>query len=218
MQFRGDMAVEWASYGADIKPIAEAFVRGVNAWVTMARRDPPEEFVLAGWAPEFWKPEDLLNRTDAFLQSGDADLEAFRVRLIAAVGTSRANELLQRRSKAVPFVVFHQMSISTGSAEVVGEANSARRDLAVLSRTVGAHCSCGPGRIKCVGNSGTQSATGVPLVAKIRIVPSPTPSLRYLIHLNAPGWNVAGAVSPWLPGVAIGPGDPHRLGVGGVSR
>src|SRR5258705_6867481 len=74
MQFRGGMAAEWASYGPDVQPIAEAFVRGVNAWVAMARRDLPEEFVLAGWAPELWKPEDLLNRTDAFLQSGDADL------------------------------------------------------------------------------------------------------------------------------------------------
>src|SRR6185436_8919020 len=26
----------------------------------------------------------------------------------------------------------------------------------------------------------------------------------YLIHLNAPGWNVAGATPPWLPGVAFG--------------
>ena len=93
MQFAGDMTSEWASYGPDVKPIADAFVRGVNAWVSIARRDLPEEFVLAGWAPEFWKPEDLLSRTDAFLQSGDADLEAFRARLIAAVGAARANEI-----------------------------------------------------------------------------------------------------------------------------
>jgi acyl-homoserine lactone acylase PvdQ len=30
------------------------------------------------------------------------------------------------------------------------------------------------------------------------------PSRRYLIHLRAPGWNVIGLTSPWLPGVAIG--------------
>jgi penicillin amidase len=28
--------------------------------------------------------------------------------------------------------------------------------------------------------------------------------LRYLVHLEAPGWNVAGATAPWLPGVVIG--------------
>ena len=30
------------------------------------------------------------------------------------------------------------------------------------------------------------------------------PSRRYLVHLNAPGWNVIGATAPWRPGVAAG--------------
>ena len=30
------------------------------------------------------------------------------------------------------------------------------------------------------------------------------PSLRYIVHLNAPGWNVIGAIAPWRPGVAEG--------------
>ena len=30
------------------------------------------------------------------------------------------------------------------------------------------------------------------------------PSRRYLVHLQAPGWNVIGATAPWMPGVAIG--------------
>src|SRR5262249_2434048 len=30
------------------------------------------------------------------------------------------------------------------------------------------------------------------------------PALRYIIHLNAPGWNVAGATEPGLPGVIRG--------------
>src|SRR6185436_11171222 len=64
-QFRGDINAEWASYGSDTKAIAEAFTRGINAWVGRARERLPEEFILAGWAPEFWRPEDLLNRTDA---------------------------------------------------------------------------------------------------------------------------------------------------------
>src|SRR5205085_9066760 len=34
-----------------------------------------------------------------------------------------------------------------------------------------------------------------------------TPSLRYLVHLQAPGWNAIGATAPWLPGVAMGHND-----------
>ena len=33
------------------------------------------------------------------------------------------------------------------------------------------------------------------------------PSLRYFVHLNAPGWNVIGATAPWQPGVAEGHND-----------
>ena len=37
VQYRGDLEAEWASYGPDAQMIAEAFVRGINAWVAMAR-------------------------------------------------------------------------------------------------------------------------------------------------------------------------------------
>src|SRR5436853_325779 len=33
VQYHGDAAVEWASYGRGVKTIAEAFVSGINAWV-----------------------------------------------------------------------------------------------------------------------------------------------------------------------------------------
>jgi penicillin amidase len=69
VQYRGDLDAEWASYGPEAKAVAAAFVRGVNAWVALARERPPEEFALAGWTPEFWSPADLLNRTDVFVAS-----------------------------------------------------------------------------------------------------------------------------------------------------
>ena len=86
IQYRGGLDEEWASYGPETRAIASAFVRGINAWVAIARERPPDAFVLAGWGPEFWRPEDLLNRTDAFLASGDALAEVFRARLVTAVG------------------------------------------------------------------------------------------------------------------------------------
>src|SRR5712691_9149102 len=95
VQYHHDAAAEWAAYGPELKPIAEAFVRGVNAWVAIAREDVPEEFTLAGWRPELWSPDDLLNRTDAFVASGDAALDVFRARLVATVGERRAAAFLQ---------------------------------------------------------------------------------------------------------------------------
>jgi len=81
MQYLGDLDAEWASYGAGTRAMASAFVRGLNAWAAAARDRPPEEFGLAGWKPELWSPLDVLNRTDAFVASGDAIDEVARTHL-----------------------------------------------------------------------------------------------------------------------------------------
>ena len=94
MQPRGNPDVEWASYGHDARTIAAAFVRGVNAWVAVARNDLPEEFALAGWTPELWQADDLLNRTEAFMSSRGADDELFRARLANVLGAPAAAKLL----------------------------------------------------------------------------------------------------------------------------
>src|SRR5436190_5741047 len=94
MQYHGDLAAEWASYGPGVKAIAESFVTGINAWVAIAREDLPQEFALAGWRPGLWKPEDLLNRTDAFVSSGDAALEAVRAQLAGVIGVQRTAILM----------------------------------------------------------------------------------------------------------------------------
>ena len=52
--------------------------------------------------------------------------------------------------------------------------------------------------------TGARSATGAPLLATDPHRPLDHPSARYLVHLNAPGWNVIGAAAPWRPGVVIG--------------
>ena len=51
---------------------------------------------------------------------------------------------------------------------------------------------------------GSLSASGKPLLAGDPHRGMTIPSLRYITHLNAPGWNVIGGGEPALPGVAIG--------------
>jgi penicillin amidase len=60
--------------------------------------------------------------------------------------------------------------------------------------------------------SGRLSATGKPVVANDPHRTVTHPSLRYISHLNAPGWNVIGASEPPFVGVAIGHND--RVGWG----
>ena len=225
IQYSGDPDAEWESYGPDAKRIAEAFVRGVNAWVALARERPPEEFVLAGWTPDLWSPVDLLNRTDAFTASGDAIDEIVRARLAATVGTARARRLLPGdRAIAIPA----GLDIST----VPGLVADAIRRVGTPPFFVGlaAPVSEGTFRLKpdttyppsgvrlqpdpsgVVPGGAGLPASALPASAGEQPHRDPArtfdhPSLRYFIHLNAPGWNVIGATAPWRPGVAVGHND-----------
>jgi penicillin G amidase len=120
MQYHGDLAADWASYGPETHAIADAFVRGINAWVDLVASRPPEEFALAGWRPEPWKADDLLNRTDAFLASANASDEVLRARLVAAVGAGQA-DALTRAAFASPINVPRELDINTISY-VIGDA------------------------------------------------------------------------------------------------
>lgn len=52
--------------------------------------------------------------------------------------------------------------------------------------------------------SGRLTQTGFPYVANDPHRVLTAPSLRYFVHLVAPGWNVTGGEEPVLPGVSIG--------------
>lgn len=216
MQFRGNLEQEWASYGPDARAIATAFTRGINAWVTAVREHPPEEFALAGWAPEPWTPEDLLNRTDAFLSGRGADDELFRARLasllgpVAAARLSGALELPAPTSSvdlsAINFFIGDMLRrvgttpfFSGLFADVPGKlrdpvAPSAKPLPLPVPPTAGLGFAVGPAR----------SASGAPILAGAAAANAEAPATRYLVHLQAPGWNVIGATAPWRPGVAIG--------------
>jgi penicillin amidase len=197
-QFRGDMEAEWASYGADTKAIASAFTRGINARVSRARDEWPPEFVLAGWQPEFWRPEDLLNRTDAFVASGNASEEVLRARLTAVVGPDRALALLPIDSASPPPAAPRGLDLAAIDS-VVGDA---LRRVGTPPFFMGFAAAAGSNAWAVA-----RGDSGAPLLATDPHRPLENPSPRYLVHLEAPGWRVAGATSPWLPGVAIGHND-----------
>ena len=222
IQYRGDLEREWASYGPDAEAVAGAFTRGINAWVSLARESLPEEFVLAGWIPDLWQPGDLLNRTDAFVASGSAHDELFRAQLVAAVGAERADALLPlpdgvrtivprgldmgqislvlggllRGAGAAPF--FSGFAAPFAIGLTIGPARVERPE----SR-LGAHLGIGSNAWVV----GPRATGGGALLAVDPHRPLLSPSLRYLVHLQAPGWHVAGATAPWQPGVAIGHND-----------
>ncbi len=194
IQHRGNLEEEWASYGPDAKAIASAFVRGVNAWIAIARKNPPDEFRLAGWEPEVWRPEDLLNRTDAFLASADAQAEVFRARLIGEVGAARAAALLGDEAPGGMPAGVDLTAINFQVGESLSRVGT-RPFFTALSSAAGSNA---------WAIAAPRSETGSPIVATDPHRLLSNPSIRYLVHLSAPGWSVIGAASPWMPGVVIG--------------
>ncbi|MBX7124566.1 MAG: penicillin acylase family protein, partial [Cyclobacteriaceae bacterium] len=61
--------------------------------------------------------------------------------------------------------------------------------------------------------SATKSVSGFPLLANDPHRAIAAPSLRYMVHLNAPGWNVLGGGEPTIPGVSIGHNDYGAWGL-----
>jgi penicillin amidase len=191
LRYRGSMEAEYASYGPRTRPILTAFTAGINAYLALHADSLPVEFALAGFRPEPWKPEDCLQRMAAYGLMGNADAELRNALLVNALGTDTAAR----------FIAPHPRVALDPPATPLLEGLTPE----LLRDFVGSDL-----RIEVPNGSnnwtvaGKKTATGKPLLANDPHRTVAIPSLRYLVHLVAPGWDVIGAVEPALPGVGIG--------------
>lgn len=189
---------ELTTYHPDARRIMTAYVAGVNAFIAETARTGrlPVEFVLTGIRPEPWTVETLLLRQITF---GDATSELQLARSVAQLGAAEAN----RRRNPDPW---EDLTIPEGlDVNRIGEEVLAAARVAAMPKIE-------PGSNNWVV-SGALSATGKPVVANDPHREVALPSLRYIVHLNAPGWHVAGAVEPPFLGVAIGHNDRIAWGL-----
>lgn len=199
LQYRGDMQAEYTSYSADGEAILTAFTDGINAYIASleAPGGPglPIEFQLAGFKPDRWQPQDCLNRMAAFSMTGNALSELAAARALTELGSEKAAKL---------FAFDPPVSLDPAAGvDLTGLSPL------LLANLVGAdHRIEFPARAREGSNnwviSGALTASGKPLLANDPHRVLALPSLRYMVHLVAPGWNVIGAGEPGLPGVALG--------------
>ena len=198
LAYRGDMTSEWASYAPDAREIVRAFVDGVNAWIAHVRTHPPIEFTLLGSAPEPWSYEVPLQRMAALAMTGNALDELERARLVHLIGVERTEALWPPDP--------------TRPLDPAPGLDLAGIDLGALGQTYG---DVSYRRLEGSNNwvvSAARTATGKPLLANDPHRAIGVPSLRYVMHLVGPGWNVIGAGEPALPGIAAGHNE--RVGFG----
>jgi penicillin G amidase len=227
--YRGDMDKEWAAYAPDSRDWVTAFVDGVNAYVAQVHADTrplPVEFKLTDSRPETWRPEDVLRIRSHALVSNVAS-EVARAR-VACAGGLKADELRRKieplgHKVTVPsglnpcdvpadvlkdyLLATKQVEFGAPGATVQHAANSAERRLAAALDEQAVEGS----NNWVIAPSRTE--TGRPILANDPHRQLGSPSLRYIVAMNAPGLNVIGAGEPALPGISLGHNDDIAFGL-----
>jgi len=199
LRYRGEMKAEYESYSPDTEAILRAFTDGINAEIRSltAKGGPglPIEFQLAGFAPEPWEPEDCLNRMAAFAMTGNAFSELRDAELVAKFGVQKASDLLSLDPKV-------KLDPAPGM-DFTGLNPSLLKNLIGSDARIEFPSDAAQGSNNWT-ISGKLISTGKPILANDPHRVMALPSLRYIVHLVAPGWDVIGAGEPGLPGVAVG--------------
>ncbi len=238
--FRGDMQAEFASYHPEGRAILTSFAAGINAYVNWVKANPeqlPPEFKLTGTEPGYWSPETSLIRIYALTRNVNEEVKI--AQQVASLGlnavqglstfepplalqvpagldvrqidkTVLVNYTLARDGQKFVAADFPRSPLAADQREALARALSEGR-LASLDPNFDPMATRYESNNWTIG--GQHTATGKPILAGDPHRSITMPSLRYMVHLNAPGWNVIGAGEPALPGVSMGHNDRIAFGL-----
>lgn len=210
--YRGDLYSEWLAYASDTKRIVTAFVRGINAFIELTEKSPellPPEFTVLGYRPARWQPETVVRiRSHGLLRNVTS--EVARAVLLRKHGPA-ALELGDWLTPAHELVVPAGLDLAWIDEGVLADYRLGTGGVSFAAKPVQAAAAAGikkPAEPDPGSNnwalSPRKTSTGRPLLANDPHRQLTLPSLRYLVHLQAPGLDVIGAGEPALPGVSIG--------------
>ena len=187
----GMVAREWASMPASERELFTAYSDGVN--LAMKTQPTPVEFRILMYRPEPWKPQDSL--AVAFATVSDL--------------TDSWNDLLSRDE------VWRRYG--ERGYGVLFPLSDPRYDVPIVhvkqGNGVGTNASYLPaGKTNGVGSNNwaagaARTTTGRALLANDPHLGLGIPGAWYLVDLQAPGFHVAGASLPGIPGVILGHND-----------
>jgi penicillin amidase len=225
--FRGDLKEELNHYHPRGQAIIEAFVAGINAYIAETERQPdllPIEFELLGITPEPWTPAIVISRHQGLVSNLTRELAYGRA--VDAIGSGEVSELSWFRPGNPTLDLDPAIDGSLLTEDILETYRAFRRpvrftpdDIAVEYRgnqeAFNRLASLIPSELDlaefgdAIGSNnwvvgGSRTLSGYPLMANDPHRVQQAPSLRYWIHLVAPGWNVIGGGEPTLPGVSIG--------------
>lgn len=209
-----------AAASPEIRGMLEAYARGVNENIAQREKKLPIEFVVLGYKPAFWTPADtyLISLYMYRTLTATWQEKLNRQWIAAKVGPDRAREMFVENSPLDHFIwtagssaslVDRRQLSARGTPAASDEPqfpppewNAASTFLAQFDEQTR----------QIIGSnnfviSGAHTASGKPLLANDTHLQLSVPALWYVIHLTAPGLNVAGFALPGAPLVIIGHND-----------
>ncbi len=231
-KFRGDLNKEFSHYHPRGVAIINAFTDGINAYVAETEKDPSlltMEFELLGIKPGYWTPDLVVSRHQGLLGNLPSELQIGRA--VALLGPEQVKRI-KVFEPGEPDITLDPGIDPDGLFEPITELYDAfRKPIAFQPEDLLAHSNIDQNKyqllalqdqlayeemntreLSSIGSnnwmvSGAKSESGSPMLANDPHRALAIPSLRYMVHLNAPGWNVVGGGEPTIPGVSIGHND-----------
>jgi penicillin amidase len=228
-KFRGNLSQEFNYYHPHGESIINAYTEGVNAYISETERNPkllPIEFKLLGTKPGKWTPEVVVSRHQGLV--GNLNEEVNVGRMVALLGEEKVKEIenygpgdpdlaidpslpAERLFDNVTelYTAFRER-VSFTPEDLVASSNTnleEYRYLVKMDHEAQKNLLAEERQIIGSNNwvvSGRFSQSKYPLLANDPHRALSAPSLRYMVHLNAPGWNVVGGGEPSIPGISIG--------------
>jgi penicillin G amidase len=228
-KFRGDKKSELSHYHPRGELIVDSFVEGVNAYIKESLKSPetlPVEFKLLDILPEFWTWEVVISRHQGLLENVKDELNFSRI--VSLIGPEKTkeihffhpNEPILDLDKSIPKELLFK--------DILAPYNAFRKTMTFYPEYIIEEARNDPDKFLTqskdyetdiletletekfsIGSnnwvvSGKLTESGFPILANDPHRLIAVPSLRYWVHLHAPGWDVLGGGEPVIPGISIG--------------
>ena len=220
--YRGDMAAEWAAYGEDSEDICTAFAAGINAAIDQVSAGAlplPPEFAALGTRPAKWQAEDVVRiRTHCLSRNASSELARAQVQRLASAEVDLLrvplsppvpdSEWAKSSDVVLPDTALAVYELATAPVTFAPERLAATLDEAPLWSAVDARKTVTRAPPMEGSNNwaiaASHTGTGRAIMASDPHRAHAAPSLRYMVHLSAPGLDVIGAGEPSSPGIMAG--------------
>ena len=224
-QFRGDLNTELSHYHPEGKAIIESYVAGVNSYIKEVLKTPEElplPFKMLAIQPKLWTPEVVISRHQGLLGNIGQELQIGRA--VSLIGPKKVKELLWFHPQEPDINLDKKIDSKLLFEDILAPYFAFRKTvrfkpehlkkdyqkkgaIAILDR----YNDLSRDSLDLGSNnwvvSGSKTKDGNTYMANDPHRTIAIPSLRYMAHLVAPGWNVIGGGEPEIPGISIGHND-----------